>query len=101
MLVNTIRAAEIIGVSTQTLLKYRKMKLIPNYETKDPGTNGTFYFDKQKLVDSIPKIEKYRKESAKKNKKKKTIKNKMPTEYIHPAGWNRANKAFNKAMRTT
>lgn len=25
----------------------------------------------------------------------------LPPEYIHPKGWNAANKAFNKAMRTT
>lgn len=31
----------------------------------------------------------------------RSIKTKLPPEYIHPVGWNRANKAFNKAMRTT
>jgi len=57
-LINVNEVAELIGRHQSTVDKYVAAKLIPGYVRKDKVTNSR-YWDKQKVIDCLPKIVEY------------------------------------------
>lgn len=89
-----------------TLWKYVNVGLIDKPIKKRVGRNINYFWTEEQFLKAKENIKK-RQENIKQkarlaNKLKiKAKKIKTTPEYIHPKGWNTANKAFNKAMRTT